>query len=684
LDEKLTLIWTIIKVAVGIGFVVFVHELGHFLLAKWNGVKVERFSIGFGRTLISYRRGVGVRVGTGSRPPGPGDPPTYGETEYVLAALPLGGFVKMLGESLEDPTEKAEKSDDPRSFNQKSVFARMQIITAGVIMNLILAVFCFAFVYSQGWTDLAARIGGVIPGDPAYKAGMRAGDDIVAIDGRRNIGFLALKQRVGHSGAGQKIDFTIKRPGSETEQTLSIEPLRDPDFPLPTIGVLPAESLELASKIPFQALPGQKVDPARPLAGFEGGDKVIAVGPEGGPLEPVEDFDEFIHKADRIKDRPMVVEIERKKVSKAGVEEKSIAKLTVPPHNFVDFGFRLAPGPIAAIRDNSPAQKAGFKEGDRIIALDGQQDFDPMSLPDKARASAGKPMKLTIERPVEGKAVETLELTVTPDDSPAWTHSLGRPSPLDIPGLGLAIRVEPKILAVEDGSPAAKAGLKVGNVLQSIIITPAKTAEQKSDPKPITIELDGKTSNWPNAFSLLQQIETKSIELAFDSKKPIAITPRIDPERFHPLRGLEFLMMEKKFPPQGLVESLRRGAEETGEMAFNIITIFRSISQGRVGKDAFGGLIKIADTAYTSASVGWVTFLHFLGMLSVNLAVLNFLPIPPLDGGQFLLLTAEKVRGKPLPDWALNIFMLGGLIFVVGLVLFINGNDIYSLIKSYF
>src|SRR6516225_4097093 len=107
--ETLIWLWNILKVAVGLGFVIFIHELGHFLLAKWNGVKVEKFSIGFGSTLASFRRGVGLRIGTGSRPPGPGDPPTWGETEYILAAIPLGGYVKMLGESLEESTEEAKK-----------------------------------------------------------------------------------------------------------------------------------------------------------------------------------------------------------------------------------------------------------------------------------------------------------------------------------------------------------------------------------------------------------------------------------------------------------------------------------------------------------------------------------------------------------------------------------------------
>ncbi len=147
--ESLNSLLTIAKVALGLGFVIFIHELGHFLLAKWNGVKVEKFSIGFGPTLFGWRRG---------------------ETEYVLAALPLGGFVKMLGEG---PDEQESKSTDPRAYPNKSVSARMAIISAGVIMNLFLAVACFSLLLREERHELSAVLGGVSAGSPAYEAGLR-------------------------------------------------------------------------------------------------------------------------------------------------------------------------------------------------------------------------------------------------------------------------------------------------------------------------------------------------------------------------------------------------------------------------------------------------------------------------------------------------------------------------------
>src|SRR5205807_1614075 len=112
------------KAILGIGFVIFIHELGHFLTAKWCDVHVQTFSIGFGPAL-------------------PGCSFQYGETTYKLAALPLGGFVNMVGEG----PEADEEEDYPRSFKNKTVGQRMLIISAGVIMNVLFGFLCFVLVY---------------------------------------------------------------------------------------------------------------------------------------------------------------------------------------------------------------------------------------------------------------------------------------------------------------------------------------------------------------------------------------------------------------------------------------------------------------------------------------------------------------------------------------------------------
>src|SRR5262249_15887083 len=135
------------------GFVIFIHELGHFAVAKWCDVHVETFSIGFGPAL-------------------PGCKFQRGETTYMIALFPLGGYVKMVGEG----AESEEGDDDPPSFNNKSVWQRMGMISAGVIMNVILAFVCFIIVYrGPGKKQPAGVVGKVVAGSSCWEQGVPAG-----------------------------------------------------------------------------------------------------------------------------------------------------------------------------------------------------------------------------------------------------------------------------------------------------------------------------------------------------------------------------------------------------------------------------------------------------------------------------------------------------------------------------
>ena len=140
-------------VVLGLGFVIFIHELGHFATAKWCDVHVTTFSIGFGPAL-------------------PGCSWQKGETTYKIAILPLGGFVQMVGEG----AENEENEDDPRSFKNKTVLQRMIIISAGVVMNVLLGAICFITVYRlHGVERPPAVVWKIDPGSPAWLKGVRTG-----------------------------------------------------------------------------------------------------------------------------------------------------------------------------------------------------------------------------------------------------------------------------------------------------------------------------------------------------------------------------------------------------------------------------------------------------------------------------------------------------------------------------
>jgi regulator of sigma E protease len=191
---------TVVAFVVALGILVFVHELGHFAVAKRLGVKVLRFSIGFGPVLWARRRG---------------------ETEYALSALPLGGYVKMLGE--EDDDEAA--ADPARAFSTQATRRRAAIVFAGPAMNFLFAFLVYAVLFVAVGAEIPSnepRIGGVASGSPADHAGLQVADRVTAVDGKPVATWEELARSVRESG-GKPVTVTVDRNG--TSQTFPITPM---------------------------------------------------------------------------------------------------------------------------------------------------------------------------------------------------------------------------------------------------------------------------------------------------------------------------------------------------------------------------------------------------------------------------------------------------------------------------
>ena len=153
---------SILYAIIALGALIFIHELGHFIFAKSFGVGVEKFSLGFGPKIFGKK---------------------VGDTEYLLSALPLGGYVKMVGEGEADDVVMSEE-DIKRSFADKAPLKRIAIVAAGPVFNLLFAYVLFIVIYLMGVPAVTTKVGDVMPGKPAARAGLLAGDQITAVNGK--------------------------------------------------------------------------------------------------------------------------------------------------------------------------------------------------------------------------------------------------------------------------------------------------------------------------------------------------------------------------------------------------------------------------------------------------------------------------------------------------------------------
>ncbi|HTU91628.1 MAG TPA: site-2 protease family protein, partial [Gemmataceae bacterium] len=220
-------VWSAAKVVFGIGFVIFIHELGHFLTAKWCDVHVQTFSVGFGPALpgCSFQRG---------------------ETMYKIGVLPLGGYVNMVGEGL----EAEEDETYPRSFKNKTVGQRMLIISAGVVMNVLLGCVLFIVVYYyHGIWKHPAVVGKVDAAGAMWTKGIPSGALVAKLDGIQDPTFENLQRKVVLSAKGEELPFTLQmfdNNGEMTgERTVDLLPRLGPNDPNPVVGVAPVQQLRL-------------------------------------------------------------------------------------------------------------------------------------------------------------------------------------------------------------------------------------------------------------------------------------------------------------------------------------------------------------------------------------------------------------------------------------------------------
>src|SRR5690606_38768989 len=192
----------ILPVVILLGGLVFVHELGHFLVAKAFRVKVLTFSLGFGPKILGFRKG---------------------ETDYRLSLLPLGGYVRMAGE---DPTQPLPPEDRGRGFLEQPPWKRMLIALAGPAFNLVFPILVYFVVFAFQTQGIAPQVGQVVPGMPAAEAGLLPGDRILEVDGEKIYAFQDLR-RVIDPHPGRPLAFVVDRGGEQVRLTVTPTPVEE-------------------------------------------------------------------------------------------------------------------------------------------------------------------------------------------------------------------------------------------------------------------------------------------------------------------------------------------------------------------------------------------------------------------------------------------------------------------------
>jgi regulator of sigma E protease len=556
---------TLVAVIPMLGILIVAHELGHFLVAKACGVRVLKFSIGFGAP-IGFGR---MRLRW-----------ERGGTEYVIGWIPLGGFVRMLGEPMpgdEDFSPAIPSDARPDEFlESKPVWQKLSIVFAGPAMNLLLPILCLMGILWFGLPRPDAIVGMVEAKSPAAEAGLQVGDRILSLDGTTVAWWDEVLLPIEDRRDSEIVTFEIERDGEsrQVEVSVALQTARDRFGSVVDRGWIGVGHRRLAAVV---GVP--EVTSVAARAGLRSGDLVLAVDDA------------------EVEDWQALGELHAKAVQTS----------------------RLAGRSQVAWRVR--------RELDSLAGRSADPMADPRSRPADATASPDP------ARAPDNPEIETEELI------------LSLPAIADLDGLGL-LPATILVAYVTPDRPAALAGLQ---------------------PNDLVLSVDGKSVGSFSSFvSLVQTSGGRELELAY-SRAGRVDTLRLRAREETVAGPYDIEGMEEKVYQIGLaaavsslpgsrsvqklrnpLESIPRAAMMSWQMTTEYLQGLGKLFTGEVGTDKLSGPIGIARIARKSLDRGWLDYLSMMMLISINLGILNLLPIPILDGGQAMIYAIEGIKRSPL------------------------------------
>ena len=688
--EAISTSGNVLLVLLGFGLLILVHEAGHFFAAKWANIRTDAFAIGFGPVFCSYRKGVGFRMRscdqdvirrTGVPPRALTDSQLaehgIGETEYSLRLFPLGGFVRMLGQDDVDPSAV---SSDPRAFNRTPIWKRMIVISAGVIMNIVLAAVLFVIAFSAGVAFEAPVVGSVRPGSPAALAtgqqgtvvGLEPGDTFVFINGSPTPTFADVQVAAAMSVPGDVMHMQVRRGDNTMDLQATIE--MDQATGLPSLGIAPAASTTLVDQPALAGVLDRTL--ARVASGASPGPgwSLTGIGPRTDALLPTTSWADLDSASERTKGQPFAwgwTSPQGERIAGMVQAMPQWQQLRYPDatsHTVVGWESGLI-GLVPMVEITSViaggANDGVLQAGDLVLAFAGIEAPSMRVFREAVVTNGIGEVPIRVER--DGKTLDlkahiVAESTFNPAPKMqvypgyAWDHArfaapmdavavaggLGQPSVRATPAAASDITPGARfVLQTDEGlSPWRALWREVhATVANGEVQIPVQTADGLHE---TVLQVDG----WWRA-----QVE----DLAWQPPLPVYL--------FKPLQ----VTRSSGGDP---LKAVTMGLHETWNfVVLTYVTIDR-LFRGTVGVEQLHGPVGIVHLGTRVADRGLAYMLFFLALISVNLAVLNFLPLPIVDGGLMLYLVYEKFKGRPPSiafqnGAALVGLMLIGTLFVV-------------------